>query len=247
MEVQRLRMREYLGIPPTATVFGRMGGVDTFNMHPMIQAMEQVLKARADVYFVFATAPLEVMQEACLNSDPRVLFIAPTHDDVQRCALIDACDYMVHASQKGESFGLSVLEYLSRGRPIITFEPRKSELERLTKPSSSVEPNALAQLTRWAGYHQACTPEMHWADQHLRHLRVLTKEPQLAHLYKPYWDDKSLMDLLLNLRPLNSNTVTPVRFKEYSEKEVMKAFERVFLNPDPTSVQLKPQRAVATL
>ena len=223
MEVQRLRMREYLGIPPQATVFGRLGGVDTFNIRPVTAAIDRVLAVRKDVYFIFATAPLEVLQETSLNSDPRVLFIKPTNDDVHRCALIDACDYMVHASQKGESFGLSVLEFLSRGRPVVTFEPRLSELERLRG-------GGVVDAEGWLGYHQACLPDMYWADQHLRHLRVLAANPKLRHLYVPYWDRASLDGLLRDLRPL-VEPVTPVRFHEYSEEQVMRAFDGAFLNP----------------
>lgn len=219
-EVQRLRMREYLGIPANATVFGRLGGVDTFNIPLVVRAIERALKVRPDAYFVFATAPIDIMQHPALNSDPRVLFIAPCLDETKRCAVIDCCDYMIHASQKGESFGLNVLEFLSRGRPVITFEPRLSEIDTVG--------------SLWVEFHKAAKPETFWADQHLRHLRVLQNHPsaQMNALFKPYWDDQSLDSLLQGLKPLDPTTVQPARFHEYSEQQVMQCFNKVFLRPD---------------
>jgi hypothetical protein len=224
----RLRMRQFLGIPPESTVFGRLGGVDTFNIEPVISAIIRVLQKRKDVYFVFATTPMEVVQRIELSSDPRVLLIAPIYDDTRKCALIDACDYMLHASQKGESFGLNVLEFLARGRPVITFEPKLSEVERLTELKSGTD-TTQSELLKWLGYHNASLTQAYYADQHLQHLKIISAQPNLTHMYKTYWDDTSLDNLLNDLKPLEPHDVCTVRFHQYTEAEVMKAFARVFL------------------
>jgi len=245
--LQHIRMRQYLGIPWNATVFGRLGGVDTFNIQPVMQAIKRCLNVRKDVYFLFCTAPMDVLHPLELNSDPRVLFIAPVCDDNKRSALIDACDYMLHASQKGESFGLSILEFLSRGRPILTFEPRVSEVERLQKLEKEwnsiksiqleVTPEFKTKIENellWLGYHHAVLPNAFYADQHLRHLTVLEQTKEFSDLYKKYWDDNSLDALLQSLKVLDvhkAGVVKPIRFQMYMESEVMKQFDRVFLQP----------------
>jgi hypothetical protein len=46
-------LREELGIPREATVFGRYGGLHTFNLGAARQAVAEVSRLQRSIYFVF--------------------------------------------------------------------------------------------------------------------------------------------------------------------------------------------------
>lgn len=198
----RSRMREYLGIPSDATVIGRLGGIDTFNLDFVVDVMRRVLNARPNLFFLFATAPLIVVRSE-LAFHPRIIFVEPTVDDLQRCALIDACDCMLHASANGETFGLAVLEFLSRGKPVASFLP---------------QPVASRSFGVADHYHRISTS--YFADQHLVHL---SRAP--PGMFLAYVDEKSLEDVLSKVEP---TTLSPVWFQEYQAGNVMRRFAEVF-------------------
>ncbi len=108
--------RESLGIPLDATVFGRHGGIDTFNIPYARTAIIEILNKRHDVYFLFCVRP------TLLNdvNHPRLLSFESFVDKRIKRKFIDTCDAMIHASSLGESFGLSVLEFSFCNKPVIT-------------------------------------------------------------------------------------------------------------------------------
>jgi hypothetical protein len=62
----------------------------------------------------------------------------------------------------------------------------------------------------------------------------LEQTKEFSDLYKKYWDDNSLDALLQSLKVLDvhkAGVVKPIRFQMYMESEVMKQFDRVFLQP----------------
>jgi len=109
-----LDFREKLGIPATATVFGRHGGWDSFDIPWAWEAVTEALGAREDVYFMFLnTAPV--------IDHPRVLHFPATVNDGAKRAFINTCDAMLHARTRGETFGISVGEFAVLGKPIFTY------------------------------------------------------------------------------------------------------------------------------
>ena len=46
-------LREKLGIPENATVFGRHGGQDTFNLEIARNAIRRIVRDKPNIYFVF--------------------------------------------------------------------------------------------------------------------------------------------------------------------------------------------------
>ena len=61
-----------------------------------------------------------------MNQDPfcdidNVLFIEGTTDQEQKVAFINTCDVMIHARERGETFGLAIAEFSSQNKPIITY------------------------------------------------------------------------------------------------------------------------------
>jgi hypothetical protein len=109
-------LREDLGIPTAAVVFGRYGGHDTFDIPFVHSVVETISKHRLDVYFIFMNTPV-----FCCSSHPNVIFLQPTSNFTQRVRFIQTCDAMLHARQLGETFGNAVAEFSTKGKPVLTF------------------------------------------------------------------------------------------------------------------------------
>ena len=106
-------LRPTWGIPNDAMVFGRHGGMDTFDLPFVYQAIAQILQERKDVYFVFmATIPF-IRHE-------RVLFLPWEGDPQKIFNFIHSCDAMIHGRSAGETFGLAVGEFSAANKPVIT-------------------------------------------------------------------------------------------------------------------------------
>lgn len=113
-EPKNLNLREKLNIPENATVIGRYGGFDEFNMSNALQAVYDVCKERNDIYFVFMNT-----REFCKHK--QVIFINASHNLQNKSNYINMCDAMIHARQTGESFGLAIAEFLFFNKPIISY------------------------------------------------------------------------------------------------------------------------------
>ena len=109
-------MRESLGIPRDAVVFGRHGGYDTFDIEWVFGVVRRVASRTPHtphIHFVF-------MNTAPFYAGPNVTYLEATTDPATKTAFIDTCDAMLHARTVGETFGLSVAEFAQRGKPVIT-------------------------------------------------------------------------------------------------------------------------------
>lgn len=107
-------MREVLGISKDATVFGRTGGMDTWNIPWANKAIEDALEKRKDLYFVFQNTPR-------LFEHERVKFVETTADPIFKSKFINTCDAMIHARHEGESFGQSIAEFSTKNKRILTY------------------------------------------------------------------------------------------------------------------------------
>lgn len=106
--------REMLNIPGDATVFGRYGGIDQFDIPYLPQAIAKALNMAPDIYFL-------LMNTKYLGFyHPRVLYLEGTTDLEVKRAFMNTIDAMLHGRQEGESFGLSVCEALFCNKPVIT-------------------------------------------------------------------------------------------------------------------------------
>ena len=108
-------LREELGIPTGATVYGRYGGYDEFNIDIMHAAIREHLNANVDknCYFLF-------MNTARFHEHPRIIYLDKSLDPIYKVKFINTCDAMIHARQMGETFGLSIAEFSIKNKPIIT-------------------------------------------------------------------------------------------------------------------------------
>ena len=106
-------------------VVGWYGG-NNFEIPFARQAVIDIAKKRKDIVFLF------------MNQDPfcnleNVVFIEGTTDLDEKVAFINTCDFMIHARERGETFGLTIAEFSTLGKPIITYRdsPERNHIDVL--------------------------------------------------------------------------------------------------------------------
>jgi glycosyltransferase involved in cell wall biosynthesis len=122
-------LRTELAIPKDAVVLGRHGGGDSFDLSFARAEILRAVQRRKDLWFLF------------LGTDPfplpkglrRIRFLPATVDPEEKSAFLQACDGMIHARYRGETFGLAVAEFACMGKPVITWSrsPESFHLEAL--------------------------------------------------------------------------------------------------------------------
>lgn len=106
-------MRQKLGIPEDAIVFGRYGGYYEFNIQYVKDNIIQVALTHPNIYFLFANTetfgyPLE-----------NIIFLDKIIDLDEKVEFIQTCDAMIWGRLEGETFGLSIGEFSSKNKPIL--------------------------------------------------------------------------------------------------------------------------------
>jgi hypothetical protein len=106
-------LREVLKIPRGAIVFGRYGGKGQFDIGFVHSAIKKILEMDSNIYFLFASTN-------CFCSHPQILYLNSIIDLKEKVKFINTCDAMLHARSDGETFGLSVGEFSTMNKPIVT-------------------------------------------------------------------------------------------------------------------------------
>lgn len=106
-------------------VIGWYGG-NNFEIPFAKQSVIDVALKRKDIVFLF------------MNQEPfcdlkNVIFIEGTTDQEQKVSFINTCDAMIHARERGETFGLAIAEFSTKNKPIITYSlsPERNHIEVL--------------------------------------------------------------------------------------------------------------------
>jgi hypothetical protein len=107
-------LRESLGIPSDAIVFGRHGGYDTFDIREAHMAIIRVARSSPSTYFLFMNTP-----RFC--DLPNVIHLPMTIDPMEKQRFINTCDAYLHARSHGETFGLAIAEFAVCKKPIIAY------------------------------------------------------------------------------------------------------------------------------
>jgi hypothetical protein len=107
-------MRVGLNIPNDAYVFGRHGGIETFDIEWVKSVIIEILNEREDIYFLF-------MNTDKFYNHPNIIYLDAESDMNKKVEFINTCDAMIHARNRGESFGLAIAEFSMRNKPIITW------------------------------------------------------------------------------------------------------------------------------
>jgi len=118
--------REKLNIPKEATVFGRYGSYNEFNIFFVNNSIKKILDKRKDVWFLFANTPKFYEHE-------RIIYLDPIYDVVEKVKFINTCDAMIHARARGETFGIACGEFSVRNKPVLTYgmSPEKAHIDML--------------------------------------------------------------------------------------------------------------------
>lgn len=110
-----LDLRDELSIPKDAIVFGRYGGVETFDIKFVHDAVKNILQKRDDIYFIF-------MNTNEFYNHPHIKYLSGTTNMELKRKFINTSDALLHARSGGESFGLTCGEFAIANKPVITFE-----------------------------------------------------------------------------------------------------------------------------
>ena len=115
-ELEKNNYREKLGIPEGKIVIGRYGGFDQFDIDFVKSMVNFISDFDDNFYFVFVNT-----RDFVNRSHPRIKFLESIVDPQEKTDFIKSCDAMIHARSDGESFGLSICEFLFHGKPTISF------------------------------------------------------------------------------------------------------------------------------
>jgi hypothetical protein len=119
--------RGELSLPAEAVVFGRHGGLGTFSIEFVKDAIRTALDNRDDVWFLLVN-----VEPFCEHA--RVIHLPQMTDRAEIRRFVNTCDYMIHAHAIGETFGLAVAEFAFAGVPVMTYlgSPRLAQLDLLS-------------------------------------------------------------------------------------------------------------------
>jgi hypothetical protein len=119
-------LRKNLSIPENGIVFGRTGGLETWDIPWVNSCISRILEEKKNTYFVFQNTPK-------IFNHNRVKYVETTADNFFKAKFINTCDAMIHARHQGESFGQACAEFSHMNKPVITFSgsPEKSHIDIL--------------------------------------------------------------------------------------------------------------------
>lgn len=106
--------RVKLNIPKNKKIIGRYGGYLTFDLTFVKNQLIDFVNKHDDYVFLFVnTEPF--------YKHPNIKYIDSIVDRQKKSNFINTCDAMLHARARGESFGLSVCEFLFHNKPVIAW------------------------------------------------------------------------------------------------------------------------------
>ncbi len=108
-------LKEELNIPKNSLIFGRYGGSETFNIDFTHQVINDMIKKRDDIYFLF------MYTDKFCPDHKQIIHLDGNPDLEYKVKFIQTCDAMIHSRSQGESFGLSCSEFSVKNKPVITF------------------------------------------------------------------------------------------------------------------------------
>lgn len=119
--------REALNIPKEAIVFGRHGGYDSFDDPNVKLVVERVASNNPNIYFLFLNT-----EPFCFGY-PNIIHFGHSSSNLEKRAFINTCDGMLYARKRGETFGLSIAEFLLCDKPVICSieAPERNHIETM--------------------------------------------------------------------------------------------------------------------
>lgn len=104
--------RSFFKFSKNDLVFGRYGGEDQFD----IPYLKEVVEACANqgIKFIFMNT------KVFTSNHENIIYLTSTYEEIIKRAFINTCDAMIHGRSDGESFGLSIAEFLFCDKPVVT-------------------------------------------------------------------------------------------------------------------------------
>jgi glycosyltransferase involved in cell wall biosynthesis len=121
---ERSSIRRDFGIPQDAIVFGRVGQPSISKWSPIpIRAFEAVARELPNAWMAVCGLPDQLrsmVSHLPAEARSRVVELPITNSDAELRRYYGLMDVFVHASEKGESFGMVLCEAMLSGLPVIT-------------------------------------------------------------------------------------------------------------------------------
>lgn len=126
-------LRNELNIPKHAKVFGYFGGAQSFNIPFVQKTAEEIARKYRDYYFIFMGVDSFIRKSWWKSDLKNIVFLPPSNDVLYKLKFINTCNALLHARERGETFGITVAEFALKGKPVITFadSPEKAHLKQL--------------------------------------------------------------------------------------------------------------------
>lgn len=108
-------MRKMLNIPNDAIIFGRHGGIDTFNINFVMDNIIKIVNEYKNIYFVFVNT---------LNfyTHNQIIYLDKIIDNDIKNKYISTLDAYIEAGSLGHSFGIACGEVSINNKPIILYD-----------------------------------------------------------------------------------------------------------------------------
>lgn len=117
-------LRNELGIPDNAIVFGRHGGIECFDISYVKKVIAHIVQHHENIHFLF-------MNTNIIFSHERIHYLDANTDVIFKAKFISSCDAMLYARDQGESFGLAIAEFTTLGKPIILPKSSKENFHHI--------------------------------------------------------------------------------------------------------------------
>lgn len=126
-------LRAELNIPPKAKVFGYYGGHISFNIIFAQKTIEKIATRYKDIYFIFMGVNSFIKKKWWKSLPSNIIFLPPSSDIIMKQKFINTCNALLHARQRGETFGITIAEFALKGKPVIAFAdpPEKAHISHL--------------------------------------------------------------------------------------------------------------------
>jgi hypothetical protein len=132
-------LRSELNIPENAIVFGRYGGKESFDIKFVHEVIKKIVNSREDIYFLF-------MNTDVFCEHKHIIHLPGNADMMFKRKFINTCDALMHARDRGETFGLTCGEFAICKKPVITWGMSKEREHLLILKEKAVVYNTSEDL-----------------------------------------------------------------------------------------------------
>ena len=108
-------IKQRLGIPKNKFVYGRHGGLFTFDKQFVWDTIYKIASTRDDIVFLLANTDR-------VYEHRNIIYLPPFFGNQEKSNFINACDAMIHGRNLGESFGGAICEFLFFNKPVLAWE-----------------------------------------------------------------------------------------------------------------------------